>query len=567
MSDKKFKSKIGGQAVLEGVMMRGTNASATAVRDSSGNIQIESERFTPLKEKSVFFRIPIIRGVCAFVANMVIGFKTLTRSSEVFGDFEDGKTSSLIGFLGIILGVALAVGLFVFLPNLIADQFFKLVNIDGVKNEIGKNILRNLTSGIIRIVIFVLYLFLISLMKDIKRLFRYHGAEHKTISCFEHGLEMNVANAQKMSTLHDRCGTTFIFLVMVVSIIAFSFTGWQVLWLRVLIRLAGIPVVAGVSYEILMVLAKRDNIFVKILKAPGMLLQKISTAEPDDAMVEVALVAFNEVMLLQENPEHPTKKFVTAKDKASFAPPQYKNGAPFYGLELKADYRALVPRFDTEILAEQVILRAKELSTKYEVRSTNLGLIQNSEFRIQNEGNINNNSTPMPYALCPMPSPLRILDLCTGSGAIAIAIKKNVPDAEVFATDISEDALSLAKENALAQNTDISFIKSDMFKEVEGQYDIIVSNPPYIPTKDIETLDNMVKYHEPRIALDGGEDGLKFYREIALNYKNKLNKNGTLFLEIGIGQADRVKELFGENICFIKDYNNPPIERVAIING
>jgi release factor-specific protein-(glutamine-N5) methyltransferase len=592
MSKSANKTKIGGQAVIEGVMMRGNGVMATAVRDPSNTIQIESSRFVPLSKRSFLCRLPILRGVISFAVSMFTGMKTLNRASEVFGDLTNTEPSrfekwlsektkidlmSIVTFIGVVLGVVLAVGLFILLPNWITDGIYSVVNLDTIKSEIGKTIVRNLTSGIIRIIIFVLYIWLCSAMKDIRRLFSYHGAEHKTISCYEHGLPLTVENARSMKKVHDRCGTTFMVLVMVISIIFFSFFGWQELWLRILIRIAGIPIVAGISYEVLMLFAKFDNPLARILKAPGLLLQKLTTREPDDSMLEVAIAAFETVLKMEADSEFPISHFVTnvnikivddklkkilgnlyadesrhilmsiakaktsgelrdkritneqaeraiavAKERAMGKPLQYALGETcFYGNTIKTDNRALIPRAETELLTEQAIISISK----------------------------NENAS--------------VLDLCTGSGAIAITIAKQA-NCSVIGSDISNAALSLAKENAALNEANVTFIESDMFSNIDGRFDVIVSNPPYIPTQDILNIDASVRDFEPHIALDGGMDGLDFYRKISNEYKQYLKADGILMLEVGVGQCDDVIAIFGESANIVSDYNTPPINRVLV---
>ncbi|MFA6766640.1 MAG: DUF1385 domain-containing protein, partial [Clostridia bacterium] len=262
---KKRVCSIGGQAVLEGVMMRGKSAIATAVRDPEGKIVVESQRIEPLEKKKKILKLPIIRGVASFVSSMVLGIKTLNRSSEVFTGMENQEPSKLEKWLAkklnvdimsvlvgisLILGVGLAIALFVVIPHLVTEWIIRFLNSPSP-------IVINLIAGLIRIIIFISYILLVGQIKDIKRLFRYHGAEHKVINCYEKQMELNIENIQKMSTVHDRCGTTFLFIIMVFSILFFSFdifsNNW---WQRVLIRIAFIPLVAGISYEILKLFAK-----------------------------------------------------------------------------------------------------------------------------------------------------------------------------------------------------------------------------------------------------------------------------------------------------------------------
>lgn len=592
---QKKSCKIGGQAVLEGVMMRGEKAMATAVRSPEGEIVVESERFTPLAERSKIYKIPIIRGIVSFASSMVMGIKTLNRSSEVYaGGMEDEEPSkfekwlakkfkidlmNVLVVVSMLIGILLAVGLFVVLPHLATQGLIKLLKFS--PDTIGNTIVLNLIAGVIRIIIFVTYILLISKMKDIKRLFMYHGAEHKVISCYESGLELNVKNAQKMTTVHDRCGTTFIFIIMVFSIIFFSFDVFSKdnVWLRILIRIVFIPLVAGISYELLKIFAKYDNFLTKIFKAPGLLLQKLTTKQPDDDMVEVSLKAFNTVAELQDNPEKPTEKFVTytqvtkavkelmdsvgsdneaeliymhllelkkhsdlyaqkrissvikqkaediAKKRIKGAPLQYILGSTcFYGYDFVVDQRVLIPRFDTENLVKKAIELAKKIEKP------------------------------------------KALDLMTGSGAIAVSIKKNV-DCQMTATDISKDALEVAKINAEKNDCEIEFINGSLFAPVKNRkFDIICCNPPYIPSKDISDLDIEVADYEPITALDGGIDGLDFYKDVASKAHNYLNEEGFLLLEVGINQADKVKTLLKERyaVTFVYDVNNPPIARVVV---
>lgn len=331
---------IGGQAVIEGVMMRGKRSMATAVRDENGNIVVESQYLKPAEEKSFLFRAPFLRGIFSFIGTMISGVRTLMRSGEVFdGEQEPSKVEkwfaktfkvdvfSVVMAISVLIGVALSVGLFFFLPQLITTGIISLFKINAQAN-VGVQIAMNLLEGFIRMLIFIGYIALTSAMKDIRRVYMYHGAEHKTVSCYEHDLELTVENAQKMTTVHDRCGTTFMFITMVVSVLIFSLTGWSgQLWVRFLIRLALIPVVSGVSYEVLKFLAKFDNPFVRALKAPGLLLQKLTTREPDDSMVEVAITAFKTVLAMDENPDLPELKFDTKLLKRKVVEELKKTGA------------------------------------------------------------------------------------------------------------------------------------------------------------------------------------------------------------------------------------------------
>ncbi len=577
---KKFRSAIGGQAVLEGVMMRGESSMATAVRDETGEIQVESSRFTPLKQKSRWKRLPFIRGVINFVASMVMGVQIIMRSGEVFGGEEEPSkfeewcskkfkvnVMSVMMWFAVLLGLALAIGLFFVIPHFSIEGIRLLV--EKVAHTTMPAFCYNLIEGVIRILIFVVYILLTSLMKEIKRVYQYHGAEHKTISCYEHGLELTVENVQKQSTIHDRCGTTFMFLVMIVSVALFSVVGIVpnnivtskvgAMFIKLLIKLALLPVVAGISYEILKFLAKFDNLFVRIIKAPGLLLQKITTSQPDDSMVEVAITAFKTVQLLDSNKDAPTSKFNT-KILIDKALEQLNNA-------LKIDTNGNADR--DWIMAEVLnITRSEVANLKFvwsndfekmlalaKERSTGKPLQQVFGYTDFYGMKINVNSD----VLCPRPETeylveevsrlikqdnlQAVLDLCTGSGAIALVVKRDNPNVAVTASDISEKALMVAKQNAEQNNLHVDFVVSNLFDNINGEFDLIVSNPPYIKTDVIGMLDPEVRFFEPTIALDGGMDGLDFYRKIVENAKNHLKIGGILAFEIGFDQKESVTEI------------------------
>lgn len=588
MKDKKVKkTSIGGQAVLEGVMMRGRCGVATAVRDSDGIIRIEAERITPPEKKSIFVRLPIIRGIVNFFSSLVTGTKILMRSAEVYGgDDEPSKfekwlaktfkidVMDVVLFFGVALGLVFSIALFFILPTFLG----------GLIGKAAPNmppIVKNLIEGGIRILIFVGYILFTSLLKDIKRTYMYHGAEHKTITCYEKGLDLTVENVKKCRRVHDRCGTTFMFFVMFVSILVYSVFGaiFPVLnenvGLKMLSRIVLLPLIAGLSYELLKLLAKTDSPLVLPLKAPGLLLQMLTTKEPDEQMMEVAIAAFEKVLKMDEDPNEPVCKFVCpekvsvvtenlkkkfrsssvdetdaewivsivtgikrselggdsrvksshidkidelAAERIKGKPLSYVLGnADFYGYEIKVDERVLIPRPETEELVSEV-----------------LKVVKNTD---------------------------KVLDLCTGSGAIALVINKK-SGASVTATDISEAALEVAKENFKQFDAAVETRLIDLYGDLSEKFDIIVSNPPYIKTEEIDTLDKEVKDYEPRIALDGGEDGLDFYRRICEGAKHRLNEHGKLFLEAGYGEAEEIKKMLENdfNVEIIKDISG--IDRI-----
>ena len=583
---------------MEGVMMRGRTSMATAVRDPQGKIQIESERLKPPEQRSRFSRLPFIRGVVNFVQSLIDGNRILMRSADVAMSEEDQMPSkaerwfqkhkinigSIIDGISVFLGVLLALAVFIALPQFLTG----FLPFD--KTSTGwDGVWFNLIEGGIRLFIFVLYIILISLIPSLKRVFMNHGAEHKTISCYEKGLPLTVENVRGCSRVHDRCGTTFLFLVMVVSILVFSLANVLVGdWLygaldekwhgvvRFLFKLALLPVVAAVSYEILRLLAKTKNKFFLIFKAPGLLLQRLTTREPEDGMIECAIAAFNTVLEMDADPNVPERVFATdgkmsallkntkkrfaasgidgedaewifaltlnipksavateemiikasqakeilriADERLTGKPLWYIYGdTDFYGYKIQVDSRVLIPRPETEELAAMVVAAAEEGQS--------------------------------------------VLDLCTGSGAIAISVYKELEKCgrkvKMTAVDVSQDALDVAKANAEANDADILFVRSDLFTRLRGRFDIIVSNPPYIPTSVIDTLQREVKDYEPRLALDGGADGLDIYRKIAQEASKYLNRGGMLIMEVGEGQANAVVKLFKSCAysMIIKDFN------------
>ena len=610
--DKKSKivrrTNIGGQAVLEGVMMKGARSIATAVRTPDGDITVESKYTKDAKQRNAFLKLPFVRGVVNLVTQLFQGTGIMMRSAEVYGDYAEpskfdkwvadklkiNPMNVLMGF-SVVLGVLLAVGLFVFLPNFLASLICD--NIAAIASSSLKSLWYSLIEGGLMLVIFISYILLVTLMKDVRRVFMYHGAEHKVISCYERGLDLTVENAKHMPREHSRCGTTFLFFVIAVSIMVFvlvnfmlekcglvvpsSASGAKVLnaLIKLGFKLLLLPVVAGVSYELLKLLAKSDCLFVRILRAPGMALQKLTTKEPTDDMLEVSLTAFKTVLAMDENPNLEEKKFdikvpygvaraklqniakgaddsdidwllvevtgkkrselqalktltktefdnaeVIAKKMADGTPLQYALGyCEFYGIKISVNKNVLIPRPETEELVEKAITVIKDKQTQCDV-----------------------------------------LDLCTGSGAIAVAIAKNT-NAKVSACDVSVGAIDVALANSLNTGVRVDFSKGDMWSAVANKtFDVIVSNPPYIPTSDVQKLDSKVKDFEPQLALDGDSDGLKFYRIIENKLDEHLKDEGVLLLEFGVNQADDIKRIFEKyDVEILKDLEG--IERIAVV--
>ena len=289
--------RIGGQAVIEGVMMKNMDRYAVSVRKPDGKIETKVEECVSFAEKHPLFKLPILRGMVNFLESMVIGMQTLNYSASFYEDEEEQteeKTEQFLEkFLGekaekVIMGIvlvfslAISIGLFMILPYIASEAAGKLIH-----NEYG--IL--LMEGVIRIVIFLGYIVLISQMEDIKRVFMYHGAEHKTINCLEAGVELTTENVDNYSRLHKRCGTSFIFIVMIISMVFFFFIRVDTIWLRIVLRLLFLPLVAGVAYEFIRLAGSSDHPLVQIFSKPGLALQKLTTKEPDHSMIEVAIAS------------------------------------------------------------------------------------------------------------------------------------------------------------------------------------------------------------------------------------------------------------------------------------
>lgn len=291
------KTSIGGQALLEGIMMRGPKKTAMAVRNPEGQIIIEEEP-TFVSKRSAILKKPFLRGIFNLYDNLRVGYKYLMRSAEIAGiDEEDKeKESKLFNYvlmpLAVVLAVVLAVGLFMYLPT----QLYKWISMAIPAIE-GNRFLQSTFEGVFRIIIFVGYVVAVSFMKDIRRTFMYHGAEHKTIFCYEAGLPLTVENVRAQKRLHPRCGTAFMILVLLVGIIVGMFIPTSIpTLLRTFIKLLCIPVVVGIGYELIMWAGRKDNLFTRIVSAPGMWLQKVTTVEPEDDMIECAIAAMEKVI-------------------------------------------------------------------------------------------------------------------------------------------------------------------------------------------------------------------------------------------------------------------------------
>lgn len=280
------KPLVGGQAVIEGVMMRGFGKVSTAVREPNGNIAVEVKPVHSIADRYPILKKPFLRGSVNLFESLVLGMKSLSYSAQMAGE-EDEQLSDREMAVTVAISLILASVLFIAIPTGAAKIFHSLTD---------DPFFLNLMEGALRLLIFLAYLFAISRMKDIRRVFQYHGAEHKTIYCYEAGLPLTVENVQKFPRLHPRCGTAFLLIVMLVSIFVFAFLGWPDLWLRIASRIILLPVVAGIAYEIIRLSARSENALVKAAIAPGLWLQYLTTRPPDDEMVEVAIASLNAVL-------------------------------------------------------------------------------------------------------------------------------------------------------------------------------------------------------------------------------------------------------------------------------
>ena len=559
------KCDVGGQAIIEGVMMRGSKGLATAVRTPNGKIEVKVKKTKPIIKRYRILNIPIIRGAAVLIDSLIVGINTLNYSASFFEEDEeeskfdlwikkklgDKGANDLIVTITMIISLLISAGLFLGIPTAIAS-IFKSIGLS--------SIILNLIESVIRIAILIIYMYLISKLDDIYRLFQYHGAEHKTIFCYESEEKLTIENVRKFGRLHPRCGTNFLFLTMIVSIVLFTLTGWGGFWQRIILRIVLMPIVAGITYELIKWLGKTESKLGKIIAYPGLKLQELTTKEPDDAQLEVAIkslmaaegieykmtigellidgnkilkeanietyildtqlllgkVLGKDKLYLIMNKEEEVSKFkereffkLIDKRKEKMPIKYILKSAEFMGLDFYVQEGVLIPRGDTEILVEEVL---KIIDDNRE------------------------------YNVC---------DLCCGSGAIGISIGYLRENTNVDLIDYYDIPEKVTKRNIIKHNLNsrATFIKSDLLEEViskQKKYDILVSNPPYIKEEVIETLMDDVKNYEPHTALSGGKDGLYFYKKIVDDSDKVLNENGVLAFEIGHDQGKEVSDLMIE---------------------
>lgn len=331
MTDKKHKvlpermNKVGGQAVLEGVMMKGGENVALAVRSEDGTIKLDTKKHVSVRKKYKICRVPVIRGAVNMVETFMLSYSTLEKSAEMLGidtsepetKFEKWLTEKLgdsimkvlMGF-SMVLGVALALLLFKFLPTFIAGSIGSVIELGGV--------VRSIIEGVIKIGIFILYIALVGLIPDMRRTFEYHGSEHKSIACYESGMELTPENAAKCTRFHPRCGTSFIFVVLIISIIVFSFIPWGNFWARLGLQLLLLPWIVGLGFEFIMYAGCHQNLLTKILSAPGLWVQRLTTKEPSLDQLEVAIASLK-AALPDEFPPEENEPNESSSDRAENA--------------------------------------------------------------------------------------------------------------------------------------------------------------------------------------------------------------------------------------------------------
>jgi uncharacterized protein YqhQ len=302
-------SSIGGQALIEGVMMRGKKTIAIALRKADGSIEVKVEDVKNI-HNSPFVKLPLVRGVVGLISSMVVGTKALAWSAEVYSEVDESyevskfekwvmeklgdKADSVIVAISMVLALFMAFFLFGALPTLL---------INFLKSVTENRWVLTTAEGVLKIGVFIAYIGAISFMKDIRRVFQYHGAEHKAIHCLENNKELTVENVKSFTTLHPRCGTSFLIIVLVVSIVIFSFVSWSNIWMRIGLKVLCMPLIAGIAYEIIKWAGRKDSLAVNIISYPGLMMQKLTTKEPDDRQIEVAIAALKKVLELEGQKE------------------------------------------------------------------------------------------------------------------------------------------------------------------------------------------------------------------------------------------------------------------------
>ncbi len=549
---------VGGQAVLEGVMMRGSHCVATSVRTPGGVIQTLTE---PIQyHRSALRKTPVLRGMFNLADSLTTGMRVMNYASQFFEEeaekpsrvevFVDkiskGRGDSVFQGLTIALSIGIALLFFTVLPTLLA-RFL-------IQPE-GNRLSLNLLEALIKVVLFILYLFGISRIPEIHRVFKYHGAEHKVIDAYEHDLELTIENVRRSSRYHARCGTNFMFLVLMVSILVFTFVPSFDPVVRVISKILLIPVVSGLTFELILWLGANESGLSRAISLPGKMMQRITTAEPDDAMIEVAITA------LKRSEDLPW----TVKELKAYADERLRglDGAALdrdvilahvTGYDrsyLLAHPEAAVPFADFERFRELIDRRRTHMPVSYIIghkEFMGLDFVVNEHTLIPRPDTetLVEEAAGFLESLSANQAAIRILDLCAGSGAIGLSLAHRFPQSQLVLADISPRAMAVARLNAqnLGVEDRTEFMVGDLFDAVSGadNFDVIVSNPPYIRSRDMRTLPRDVREYEPRQALDGGDSGLDFYERISDKARQYLVDGGGLFFEIGADQAKEVSE-------------------------
>ncbi|MGL4453923.1 MAG: peptide chain release factor N(5)-glutamine methyltransferase [Sarcina sp.] len=575
--------RVGGQGLLNGVMMNGTKGIAIATRMENGSIDLRFERRYRNDKETGLRSFPFFRGIFLILDTINSGVKSFDLSDELVDDFLSEDTlnklkntlniskSNLIKSIVTFIAGFIFILIFIILPSVV---------IGSLKKYIQSIFTLGLLEAVTTIMILVLYMYILGKNEDIFTMFSYHGAEHKSIFCYEKGNELNIENVKKEKRFHLRCGTNLLFMMLINCSIIYVLLGWESIILRIILKIGIIPIVAGVSYELVEYTSKSRSRISKMIAYPGLKMQLLTTREPNQEQIEIAIIALkkaeglkvektirellneanktfkdaniesyildaqllmchvlqkdklwlmmNETERIGIEKEDEFLKFV-AKRKNKYPMNYILGTAEFMGIDFTVKEGVLIPRPDTEILIEEVL---KHIG-KYEE--------------------------------------LDICDLCCGSGAIGLSIAQFRINTKVDLLDIDAIPKEVTGINIKNQELDdrAKFIHSDLFANASNKgYDIIVSNPPYIKEEVIETLMDDVKNYEPHLALSGGEDGLVFYRKIVEESSNYLKGKKILAFEIGHDQGDDVKSLMEnkgfENVVIIKDLAG--LDRVVIGN-
>ncbi len=582
-------SGIGGQAVMEGVMMKSPDTIALSVRTPGGSIVTETKPAPPSGGQAR--SLPFIRGVLAFADSFLVGMPALMRSAELSGEEEEEEALSEKEIHGVFaLSLVLAIGLFMGVPFLVSRLLAKVV---------ASAALLAFLEGLFRLGLFIGYIVLISRMEEIRRVFMYHGAEHKCINCIEHGLPLTVENVRNSSRQHKRCGTSFLVFVLLISVFLFMFIRFDSPLLQLAARLLLLPVIAGISYECIRFAGRSESKVIAALSVPGMLVQNLTTREPADDMIEVGIASveasFDWRSFLRDNRERFGEEQAAAIDaflkeeEDRLAPARrdlyleletaLKNaGVPDADVDARRILESAAGLSATALAADPQVRVSKEeaaacraLAEERKTRRPLQYLLGEQEFMglpfAVSEGVLiprQDTEHLVQEALSHVPDGAQVLDLCTGTGCVLLSVLKlwrdAHPDGSIAGTgaDLSDEALSLAQKNAEALGVECAFKKSDLYEAVGGPFDVITANPPYIPSADIETLMPEVRDFEPRLALDGGADGLDLLRRIISEAPKHLNGGGWLLCEIGHDQGAAASALFEqagfEDVSVKKDY-------------